>query len=196
MPVDVACCRIACERISPLHGHPPPLLPQSFLWMCKFLQRRWYTTTIIIIAATAAAAAATTFYSSSFSSFLTRPHSSPLRPPPFLAGGTWLPGRRSVHTLVLEQPPRPVFSDNLPCPTPVRHFPSPFAPFFPPGSSPLPAARCILNQSLGGNAITRHHDASTIFYFKLLYVLVSPPYTPPRFSSAACTPARCAALRQ
>lgn len=52
--------------------------------------------------------------------------------------------------------PRPVFSDT-----------------------PIPtgwlAPRCILNQSPGGNAITRHHDASTIFYFKLLYVLVLPP---------------------
>ena len=31
----------------------------------------------------------------------------------------------------------------------------------------------------GGNAITRHHDASTIFYFKLLYVLVPLAYPPP-----------------
>lgn len=55
--------------------------------------------------------------------------------------------------------PRPVFSDT-----------------------PIPtgwlAPRCILNQSPGGNAITRHHDASTIFYFKLLYVLVLPPPFP------------------
>lgn len=74
------------------------------------------------------------------------------------------------------------------------------APLFPghfPSSSSLlssllrcqspPPPRCILNQSLGGNAITRHHDASTIFYFKLLYVLVPPPCLSPvpRFSSTA-----------
>lgn len=57
--------------------------------------------------------------------------------------------------------------------------PWPRAPFYPADPSlPAPLFRCILNQSLGGNAITRHHDASTIFYFKLLYVLVPPPCFP------------------
>lgn len=64
--------------------------------------------------------------------------------------------------------------------------PPPPPRFFPPSSGASPP-RCILNQSLGGNAITRHHDASTIFYFKLLYVLVPPPCLSPvpRFSSTA-----------
>lgn len=46
-------------------------------------------------------------------------------------------------------------------------------------NSSLATPGCILNQSLGGNAITKHHDASTIFYFKLLYVLVSLPLAQP-----------------
>lgn len=33
----------------------------------------------------------------------------------------------------------------------------------------------------GGNAITRHHDASTIFYFKLLYVLACLLFIPVTF---------------
>lgn len=66
------------------------------------------------------------------------------------------------------------------------HFPSSSLASFLPPPVPVPP-RCILNQSLGGNAITRHHDASTIFYFKLLYVLVPPPCLSPvpRFSSTA-----------
>lgn len=99
----------------------------------------------------------------------------------------------SRATPVLE----PVFSNtSLPLAVP-RHFPTArLASFFPPGpcrrrhhhhplahpphppSRPPSLPRCILNQSLGGNAITRHHDASTIFYFKLLYVLVPPPCSP------------------
>lgn len=93
---------------------------------------------------------------------------------------------QSVHTLLAlsEQPPRPVFSDT-PLLAPDTSLPPHFAPFlpldvpepppFPPPSLSFLPPRCILNQSLGGNAITRHHDASTIFYFKLLYVLVPLP---------------------
>jgi len=117
LPVDVACCRIVRERISP----PPlcsysPVAPRIFLVdvqvsamsvvhhhyhrRCRRRRRRHHFLLFFLL-------------------FLPRPRlrSSPLRPPPFLAGGTWLPGRRSVHTLVLEQPPRLVFSGVLPCPT-------------------------------------------------------------------------------
>lgn len=142
------------------------------------------TTTIV-------AADATTFYSSSFSSFLPLPSlSSPpssASPLPFLAGGTWLPGRRSVrpHPRSRSNPARPPLSRT--------HFSSSFFSSLLSSllrcQSPSPSLspRCILNQSLGGNAITRHHDASTIFYFKLLYVLVPPPCLSPvpRFSSTA-----------
>lgn len=41
----------------------------------------------------------------------------------------------------------------------------------------------------GGNAITKHHDASTIFYFKLLYVLVPLILSPSRFASVLVAPA-------
>lgn len=64
---------------------------------------------------------------------------------------------------------------------------TPFSPTPPPLAAWL-APRCILNQSPGGNAITRHHDASTIFYFKLLYVLVPHPWLSHRLSSSPKDP--------
>lgn len=108
-------------------------------------------------------------------------------------------GDPSVHTLATEQTPsQPVFSDTPPLPPPDTSLPP---RSFPPSRRQSP--RCILNQSLGGNAITRHHDASTIFYFKLLYVLVPPAVSlssPPRRlsflvdgtqpSSSRCLPLR------
>lgn len=131
--------------------------------------------------------------------------SSPVPTPLFLAGGTWLPGRRSVR-------PHPR-SRATPAARFLQHPPSPRAPPLPtlldtslpssilslPSSLPVPVSpplpRCILNQSLGGNAITRHHDASTIFYFKLLYVLVPPPCFLPADPSFVITPRRHQGLR-
>lgn len=86
-------------------------------------------------------------------------------------------GDPSVHTLALAATPRGSLFPG--------HFPSSSSLLSPSAGASPP--RCILNQSLGGNAITRHHDASTIFYFKLLYVLVPPPCLSPapRFSSTA-----------
>jgi len=146
LPVDVACCRIVRERISP----PPlcsysPVAPRIFLVDVQV---------------------------SAMSVVHHHYHRRCRRR-----------RRRQEHGSQAGDPSTPSFSSNprgsySPASFPARHFPSPFAPFFPPVSSSLPAARCILNQSLGGNAITRHHDASTIFYFKLLYVLVPPPCTP------------------
>jgi len=178
LPVDVACCRIVRERIS-----PPPL---SFPRCSENLSRG--RTSFCNVGGTPPLS----------SSLPPPPPPPPLPPPPLSTLLPSLPSSPLVRALLHSDPLRssqeehgsqagdpstPSFSSNprgsySPASFPARHFPSPFAPFFPPASSSLPAARCILNQSLGGNAITRHHDASTIFYFKLLYVLVPPPCTP------------------
>jgi len=160
LPVDVACCRIVRERIS-----PPPLCSYSPVAPRIFL----------VDVQVSAMSVVHHHYHRRCRPFLAPVcallHSDPLR------------SSQEEHGSQAGDPSTPSFSSNprgsySPASFPARHFPSPFAPFFPPVSSSLPAARCILNQSLGGNAITRHHDASTIFYFKLLYVLVPSPCTP------------------
>lgn len=179
MPVDAARCRIVRERISP-PSYPlsPPQPPSTLsLWMCGSFYRAPPPSS-------SSPPPPPTPPPSTLLRFLPPPSSPPsFAPPlPFLAGGTWLPGRRSVrpHPRSRNNPARPPLSRT---------------PFLSSSSSSTllssllrcQSPRCILNQSLGGNAITRHHDASTIFYFKLLYVLVPPPCLSPvpRFSSTA-----------
>lgn len=182
MPVDAARCRIVRERISPPSlPLSPPRLPSIHLANVWRLPRhRWAPPP-----------------PPSSSSPLPPPTLPPtlLRflplPPPSSATLLCVPfrssqeehgsqaGDPSVHTLALATTPRhspPLAPLSLSLYFPDTSLPLPR--FFPPSPGASPP-RCILNQSLGGNAITRHHDASTIFYFKLLYVLVPPPCLSP-----------------
>lgn len=114
-------------------------------------------------------------------------HSTPPHPPPPFSVSPSVPRRRNMAPRQEIRPSTPSLSQQprvIPLPSPLSlslYFPDtslPLPRFFPPSPGASPP-RCILNQSLGGNAITRHHDASTIFYFKLLYVLVPPPCLSP-----------------
>lgn len=181
MPVDAACCRIVRERISPPSFPLSPPQPPSHL-PCGCVEasngigghhhhhhrrrrhrcRRRHHLLLFFV-----------FFLLSSS-------------PPFSVSPS-VPRRRNMAPRQEIRPSTPSPSQQ---PRTAPLFPLPPPRFFPPSSGAgSPSPRCILNQSLGGNAITRHHDASTIFYFKLLYVLVPPPCLSPvpRFSSTART---------